>query len=73
MRRDKLRGSEAMADATANVVHPDMAKAFVTSHIGRLVADGYAGWDVLTNGDIEVHFHMGETFILAEAAITRKA
>jgi hypothetical protein len=73
MRREKLRGSEAMPDATANLFHADIAKAFVTSHIDRLVADGYAEWDVLTNGYIEVRFHTGETFILAEAAIIRIA
>jgi hypothetical protein len=73
MRREKVRGTQATANTAAGLVHADAAKAFVTRYIGRLVADGYAEWDVLTNGDVEVRFHTGETFILAEAVIIRIA
>jgi hypothetical protein len=73
MRREKLRGAEATADAIAGLIYGDTAKELVMSYIGQLVADGYAEWDVLTNGDVEVRFHTGETFLLAETMMVRIA
>ena len=48
------------------LVHADPAKALVMTYFGQLVADGYAEWDMLDNGDIELRFNTGETFLLAE-------
>jgi hypothetical protein len=73
MRREKLRGAEATPDAIGDLIHAGRAKARVMSYVGQLVADGYAEWDVLKNGDIELRFHTGETFILAETTIIRTA
>jgi hypothetical protein len=41
--------------------------------IGQLVADGYAEWAMLDNGDIQLSFSTGETFLLTERAIIRLA
>jgi hypothetical protein len=41
--------------------------------VGRFVTDGYAEWDVLDNGDIQLRFNTGETFLLAETVIVRLA
>lgn len=49
--------------------NPD--KRLVMAHIGQLVADGFAVWDMFDNGEIEVHFSSGETFLLAETTILR--
>jgi hypothetical protein len=73
MRRDKFRGTEAKGDAAASLVHADAARALVTGYIRRLVADGYAEWSPLANGDVEVRFRTGEAFVLTETAIIRIA
>jgi len=49
--------------------NPD--KTLVMAHISQLVADGFAVWDVLDSGEIEVRFNSGETFLLAETTILR--
>jgi hypothetical protein len=36
-------------------------------------ADGFAVWVLLDNGEIELRFSTGETFILAEKVIVRLA
>ncbi len=41
--------------------------------IGRFVADGFAGWDKLDNGDIRICFNTGEAFLLAKTTIIRLA
>ena len=71
MRREKLRGTEATPDAIAGLIHADTAKALVMTYVGQLVADGYAEWDMLENGDVELRCHTGETFLLAETMIVR--
>ena len=73
MRREKLRGTEATTDAIADLICNDDAKALVMNYVGRFVADGYAEWDVLTNGDVELRFHTGEVFILGEMTVIRIA
>lgn len=40
---------------------------------GQLVADGCAEWIMLDDGDIELSFHSGETFILAKRVVIRLA
>jgi len=42
-------------------------------YIGQLVADGLAEWDMLDNGDVQLRFNTGETFLLAETVIIRLA
>lgn len=80
MRREKLRGTEAKPDAIAGLIHADTAKAIVMTYIGQLVADGYAQWDMLENGDVQLRerdvqlrCHTGEIFLLAETMIVRIA
>jgi hypothetical protein len=73
MRRGKFRGAEAMPDAIASIIHAHTAKAIVMSYVGQLVADGYAEWDMLENGDIRLRCRTGETFLLAETVIVRIA
>jgi len=43
------------------------------SYIGQLIADGFAVWEMLDNGEVEVHFTSGETYLLAETTILRLA
>jgi hypothetical protein len=69
--RRKRRGIKTMSDANARLFRPDPAKTLVMKHIGQLVADGFAEWDVLDNGNIRLRFYTGETFLLAETVITR--
>jgi hypothetical protein len=70
-RRRRLCGTKAMPDAIARLFHADSAKALVMKYIGQLVADGFAEWDILNNGDIQLRFHTGETFLLKETVIVR--
>ena len=62
-----------MSDVIAGLVHANPAKAFVMTCIGQLVADGHAQWIRLNDGDIELSFNSGETFLLAERVIIRLA
>ena len=71
--RRRPRGSKASPNAIAELSRADPAKALVMKCIGELVADGYAAWDVLDNGDVQVRLDTGETFLLAEAVIVRLA
>ena len=41
--------------------------------IGQLVANGHARWTMLDDGNIELSFYTGKTFLLANRAITRLA
>jgi len=62
-----------MSDAIVRLFQADPAKALVMQYVAQLVADGLAEWDVLDNGQVQVRFNTGETFLLAETAITRLA
>ena len=63
-----------VADAKhAGRVHADPAKARVMACFRRLVADGYAEWQMLENGDIQLRFRSGETYLLAKTTIIRIA
>ena len=72
-RRERLCGTDATSDGIASLFHADPAKALVMTYVRRLVVDGYAEWDVLENGDIQLRFHTGETFLLARTMIIRIA
>ena len=71
--RRKLPGTEEAIDALVALVQDDPDKALVMRYIGQLVADGYAEWAMLDNGEIEVRFTSGETYLLAETTILRLA
>jgi hypothetical protein len=49
------------------------AKEYVLSCLSRLARDGIADWRVLGNGDVELRFKTGETYILGDKVITRSA
>lgn len=66
----KLPGTEEAIGVLAKG-NPD--KALVMSYIGQLVAGGFAAWELLESGEVEVRFTSGETYLLAEAAILRLA
>jgi len=72
-RREKLCGTDATSDATAGLLRADPAKALVMTYVRRLVVDGYAEWDMLENGDIQLSFQTGEIFLLARTMIIRIA
>jgi hypothetical protein len=69
----RLCGTKAMRDAIAGLFQADPAKALVMKYIGQLVAAGFAEWDMLDHGDIQLRFNTGETFLLAETVIIRLA
>jgi hypothetical protein len=72
-RRRRLCATKTTSDAIAEFVHADPAKALVMTRIGQLVTDGHAQWTMLDDGDIELSFNSGETFLLAERGIVRLA
>jgi hypothetical protein len=72
-RREKLCGTDATSDAIAGLFRGDPAKALVMTYVHRLVVDGYAEWDMLENGDIQLRFQTGETLLLARTMIIRIA
>ncbi|RJS17041.1 hypothetical protein DRW03_28670 [Corallococcus sp. H22C18031201] len=51
----------------------DPDKAAVIACIGQLVLDGAAVWDLLEDGDVEVHLASGEVYLLQERAALRIA
>jgi hypothetical protein len=69
--RRRLCGTEATPDALARLTYIDPVKAFVMKYIGQLVADDFATWDLFDNGEIELRFASGETFVLADKLIVR--
>jgi hypothetical protein len=72
-KRGKSCGTDATSDAIMGLVHADPAKALVMTYFRRLVADGYAEWHMLENGDLQLRLHTGETYLLAKTMITRIA
>lgn len=72
-RRRNLCGTEVPSDAIAGLVHANPVKALVMKYVSQLVADGFAEWEIIANGDIELRFINGETYILSEKVIVRLA
>ena len=68
-RRVAKTGPDAITDA----IYSDPDRALVMTAIGQLVADGHAEWIMLDDGDVELSFNSGETFILAERVVIRLA
>lgn len=71
--RRKLPGTEKAIGALIALAKDNPDKAFVMSYIGRLVAGGFAVWELLETGEVEVRFASGETYLLAETTILRLA
>lgn len=71
--RRKLPGTEAAIDALVALADGNPDKALVMKYIGQLVVDGYAEWEMLGGGEVEVRFTTGETYLLAETTILRLA
>ncbi len=71
--RNRLRATKLAPSAIAGAVYSDPNKALVMTAIGPLVADGHAEWTMLDDGDVELSFNSGETFILAERVVIRLA
>jgi hypothetical protein len=51
----------------------DHAKEYVMACLPHLVRDGVAEWDMLGNGEIELRFRTGETYLLGKDVVTRTA
>lgn len=58
-------------EETNGLFDGDPAKKLVMNYIQQLVADGLAQWTMQDNGDIQLHLHTGETFLLTEKVILR--
>jgi hypothetical protein len=71
--RRRLRNTKATPDATAGLLYADPVKALVMTCLEQLAADGHAEWSMLDNGDVELRFSTGETFLLAENVVIRLA
>jgi hypothetical protein len=68
-----LFDGSATSDAIDRLVHAKSDKALVISCISQLVAEGYAKWIMLDDGDIGLSLPTGETFLLAERVVIRLA
>jgi hypothetical protein len=53
------------------ITHVYSEKARVIKYIEQLVVDGFAQWKMLDEGDIQLRFATGETFLLKESGIVR--
>src|SRR3984893_4692689 len=74
--RTRRAKNDRTVAASENIVgrfYGDPAKTLVMTHIGQFVHDGYAEWNMLDNGDVELRFFSGEVFLLADATMTRVA
>jgi hypothetical protein len=67
-KRTRLCGTSAPPD-----LHGDPDKATVMRWISEIVADGLAEWEMLIDGDIQLRFNSGATFLLAKSHIVRLA
>lgn len=66
-----LPGTGEAIDELVALAKNNPDKALVMTYIGRLVADGYAEWSLLDNGEVEVRFTSGEIYLLADTTILR--
>jgi hypothetical protein len=71
--RGKSGTTEEPIDELVGLAKGDADKKLVLTYIGRLVADGFAAWEMLDNGEIELRFNSGETYLLGETTILRLA
>jgi hypothetical protein len=73
MRQRKPCSTKATSQSINGLFLADPAKALVMTCIGRFVADGCAQWNVPDNGDIQLRFNTGETFLVTKTVIVRLA
>jgi len=71
--RRKLCGTEEAIGALVAAAKDNPDKALVMSYVGQCVAGGFAVWELLEAGEIEVRFASGETYLLADTTILRLA
>jgi hypothetical protein len=71
--RRKLAGTEKAVDTLVALGQDQPDKARVMKYIGQLVVDGYAEWQMLDNGEVEVRLTSGEIYLLSKATILRLA
>ncbi|SDR61812.1 hypothetical protein SAMN05519103_07631 [Rhizobiales bacterium GAS113] len=72
-RKRRPRDAEPALDAIATQRYPDPAKRVMMKYFGELVAEGFAEWELVENGNVRFRVETGETFVLGETAITRLA
>jgi hypothetical protein len=73
MSRGKSRATGKSINELVALAKDNPDKALVMTYIGRLVAGGFAEWEMLENGEVELRFNSGETYLLAETTILRIA
>lgn len=71
--RRPLPGTEEVVDALVALANGNPDKALVMKYVGQLVVDGYAECVMRDNGEVEVCFASGETFLFAETTVLRLA
>jgi hypothetical protein len=59
--------------AETGLPNADPTKEYVLSCPAQLVLDGLAQCDMLDNGDMELRFSSGETYLLGNEVVTRTA
>lgn len=69
----RIPGTEEAIGALVSLAKGNPDKVLVMGYIGQLVAGGFAAWELLESGEVEVRFTSGETYLLAEATILRLA
>ena len=71
--RGNLPATQEAIDTFVALARGNPDKTLVMTHIGQLVADRFAAWEMLDTGEVEVRFTSGETYLLAETTILRLA
>lgn len=71
--RHKIPGTEQAIEDLVALAQDNPDKALVMTYIGQLVIDGTAEWKMLDNGEVEVRFTSGETYLLGKTTILRLA
>jgi hypothetical protein len=71
--RDAKRSAGRSAASAPRRPDADPIKEYVSSCLSRLVLEGIAEWDMVDNGDIELRFKSGETYLLGDEVVTRTA
>lgn len=71
--RSQLPETREAIDTFVALAKDNPEKALVMAHIGQLIAEGFAAWEMRDSGEVEVRFTSGETYLLAETTILRLA
>ena len=70
-RKKRRRLPRTALEAFARLARGDPDRALVLNYIGQLAANGFAIWNLLDNGEIEVRLISGETYVLSRTTILR--